>query len=218
MGSPESSSPPLSPELHGSASCPASAELDKFFSLQTFTAPPPEVEDSQRSDATQPDGGKDASGDAGGRAEGEFEFRLFRSPPVTAPRAKEGDGAGVDGTGKDKGQVKEKNGDGETTRTQAKVSRIRIRSPTPAGEGGDGRFVVPFRGWRFYFSDPRVIFGDGYVPERGDDAAVKRDEYLDAAVDGEKVLEWKERPWVGFTFSLSFYMWLLLALPTLSSG
>lgn len=83
------------------------------------------------------------------------------------------------------------------------ATKIRIRSPTPAGEGGDGRFVVPFRGWRFYFSDPEGMVGDGYVPERGDEAmSAKKSEYLDAAVGGEQVLELKERAWVCSLLSL----------------
>lgn len=135
------------------------------------------------------------------RPEQEFEFRLFRTPVV-----KEKDGVGGDNDQ----QIKDKE-DG-TARTQVQATKIRIRSPTPAGEGGDGsdgRFVVPFRGWRFYFSDPGRMVGDGYVPERGDSATTtKRSEYLDAAVAGEEVLGWKESPWVCSTHFPACFMFI----------
>jgi hypothetical protein len=181
LTSPTPSSPPLSPSILDK-SYPTNAAFEKFFSFETFTAPvEPGIEGVQ--------GNGEEGGDA--HAEQEFEFRLFRAPVA---KGKKSDEFG-DSSGKGEGQQQDKANDGT-----GKATKIRIRSPTPAGEGGeggDGRFVVPFRGWGFYFSDPGRMVGDGYVPGRGDDEmTAKKGEYLDAAVGGEQILELKGMPWV----------------------
>ncbi|KAK2761619.1 hypothetical protein FQN54_001447 [Arachnomyces sp. PD_36] len=190
LNSPAPSSPPLSPN-DLSETYPANAGLDKFFSLETFTVPETEVEknDGNGDDEQM----KDADG-GDSRPEQEFEFRLFRAP---VGKREESRGKDTDG-GRGSSQ---KAGD-----TAVHATKIRIRSPTPAGEGGegsDGRFVVPFRGWGFYFSDPERMVGEvGYVPQRGGGSGSetmekRRREFFDAAIGGEEVLARKGEAWPG---------------------
>ena len=137
--------------------------------------------------------------DETGRAEQEFEFRLFRTPVTASKKEEGGESGGIreKEVGKDQGVKKRSDGEAHTM-------RIRIRSPTPAGEGvdGDGRFVVPFRGWRYYFSDPELMVGDGSGKpasgKSGSSSVTTRSEFADAAVAvaGEQILEWERTPWV----------------------
>lgn len=75
--------------------------------------------------------------------EQEFEFRLFRSQPAQVE-------ARTKSPGKD--QAEHDNGNG------VRKLKIRVRSPTPTPQGsGEGRFLNPFRGWEYYFTDPEMV-------------------------------------------------------------
>ncbi|KAK2778024.1 hypothetical protein FQN52_002929 [Onygenales sp. PD_12] len=129
--------------------------------------------------------------------EHEFEFRLFHAPANPG-----GKRAGKDGAEE---KLKNANGGEDTavTRQEEKVDsgirklKIRIRSPTPTAIGdGEGRFVVPFRGWDYYFSDPdwirRQISGKDGGNERGGEIARRGEEvkrFAEVALSGDKILE-----------------------------
>jgi hypothetical protein len=67
-----------------------------------------------------------------------------------------------------------------------------LHSPAPEDiKAGDGRFVVPFRGWQYYFTKPEVM----QLPYSGEQARVeetRRREYEDVAVTGSQLLEWAQ--------------------------
>ncbi|GAD93582.1 predicted protein [Paecilomyces variotii No. 5] len=120
--------------------------------------------------------------------EQEFEFRLFSSAP--AKQKTEGtDSAGISA---------ETTGNENAERTQK--LRIRIRSPTPGDVSvGEGRFVVPFRGWEYYFTTPTLLGGHGKedVARAEEKAAAKRAEFEDIAVSQTQLFEWAKQPWPG---------------------
>ncbi|CRG84488.1 hypothetical protein PISL3812_01769 [Talaromyces islandicus] len=101
--------------------------------------------------------------------EQEFEFRLFSAPknPKQKPEEK------IDGSG-----------------VTTQKLKIRLHSPAPGDiQPGDGRFVVPFRGWQYYFTKPEVM----QLPHDDEQARVeeiKRKEYEEVAVTGSQLLEW----------------------------
>ncbi|KAK2740484.1 hypothetical protein FQN55_008827, partial [Onygenales sp. PD_40] len=130
--------------------------------------------------------------------EHEFEFRLFHAPANPG---------GKRAAGKDGAEEKLKNANGgedtAVTRQEEKVDsgirklKIRIRSPPPTAiRDGEGRFVVPFRGWDYYFSDPdwirRQISGKDGGDERGGEIARRGEEvkrFAEVALSGDKILE-----------------------------
>ena len=161
-----------------------------YTSVDTFTGP---VDTSHTHDTEADERNEDES------EEQEFEFRLFRSRPrdgghvegdvesmSTKPLAKIG--------GSDSGNIR---ADG------VQKLKIRLRSPSP-GKAGEGGFVVPFRGWNYYLSDPEMVMRvlDGHLhpddPEDpGDARSAAREKLLDVVVSGEDVLEWaKSSRWV----------------------
>lgn len=78
----------------------------------------------------------------GEEEEQEFEFRLFHSQPT------QGSGH-VKPSGKSQADH-DSNG--------VQKLKIRMRSPTPtAPASGEGRFINPFRGWEYYFTDPELV-------------------------------------------------------------
>ncbi|KAJ9354385.1 hypothetical protein DTO027B9_4728 [Paecilomyces variotii] len=176
-----SSSAPSSPAL---STNDANERLGK---LLQFEIPPLDVNSTEAPDqaANNPD---PVDAPASEEAEQEFEFRLFSS----APAKQKTDGAVPAGTSADT------TGDGNAERTQK--LRIRIRSPTPGDVSvGEGRFVVPFRGWEYYFTTPTLLGGYGKediarIEER---AAAKRAEFESIAVSQTQLFEWAKQPWPG---------------------
>ncbi|PGH11145.1 hypothetical protein AJ80_07247 [Polytolypa hystricis UAMH7299] len=122
-------------------------------------------------------------------SEQEFEFRLFR--PTAEKKSKDGISGGNDDVIADTGIRKLK---------------LRLRSPTPldqfgGGVSGDGQFIVPFRGWGYYFSDPesvmRALRGSGNAGGGAEDlSSMKLDDagrrdggVVEVAVSGEEIVE-----------------------------
>lgn len=126
--------------------------------------------------------------------EREFEFPLFSGAPVSAGRsAGTADGAFE--------------GAAATQRL-----RIRLRSPTPGEYSStEGRFVKPFRGWRYYFStgalllDPNISHRSLDLGRRRleDDVKRKRAEFEDVAVDGRTVLAEASNDWVSTYYHIA---------------
>ena len=147
--------------------------LRNVFARDTFTAP----------EATPDTNLEHTKNDES--AEQEFEFRLFRAP---AP--------------KDAGTTSSTDPTQSQTSAGVQKLKVRLRSPTPVPPG-DGSFVVPFRGWDYYLSDPeavmRVLNGkaqeDG-VQVVGSGKSRLKDEFVDAAVSGETVFVWSKTSWV----------------------
>ncbi|OJD19519.1 hypothetical protein AJ78_00490 [Emergomyces pasteurianus Ep9510] len=156
--------------------------------------------------------------------EQEFEFRLFRTPLV-AP-------AWEDVTGKQEQGNKGRNLGDETDRKRTdelelmelrdagiQKFKIRLRSPTPTASDGIGGFVVPFRGWEYYFSDPewarRKVAGDEAIKDDSIKLDTRQKErFIDAAVCGEKILERaKNGIWPGCHLP-----WRVIHLKTASSS
>lgn len=144
--------------------------------------------------------------------EQEFEFRLFSSVSTrkTADESrsttKGHDGSGLGGVQK---------------------LRIRLRSPSPSARPlGDGGFLVPFRGWDYYFSNPELVMravGDTSWQRGAKDKNTSkqldalRDTFKDTAVDGETILARAASvAWVCTAFSgfLAFWISLLQVLLT----
>ncbi|KAK2796915.1 hypothetical protein FQN50_009374 [Emmonsiellopsis sp. PD_5] len=138
--------------------------------------------------------------------EHEFEFRLFHAP--THPGGKSGSQDGAEekrkDAGGDEGAVVAGGQEGKVDSGIRKL-KIRIRSPTLAAIGdGEGRFVVPFRGWDYYFSDPdwirRQISGKDGGDERGGEIASRGEEvkrFAEVALSGDKILEDSSSTWPG---------------------
>lgn len=115
--------------------------------------------------------------------EQEFEFRLFSSVSTrktadeSRSRTEGHDGSGLGGVQK---------------------LKIRLRSPSPSARPpGDGGFVVPFRGWDYYFSNPELVMravGDTSWQRGAKDKNTSKQldtlryTFRDTAVDGETIL------------------------------
>ncbi|KMU83627.1 hypothetical protein CIHG_01410 [Coccidioides immitis H538.4] len=141
----KSPSPPRSqsPAASDTAAYATDALRKAYSSLEIFTAPPV-------TNATTIGTGLEHIDEHEEEEEQEFEFRLFHSAaPNATPHgstAKRSDG---NGQAEDRERV--------NTRVPAvQKLRIRLRSPTPA-RTGEGGFLVPFRGWEYYFSDPESV-------------------------------------------------------------
>lgn len=168
-----SSSTRSSPEIIPADNEEAHARLAQLlsFDLSTDTN---EIQQPTETNTQQPDS-KDGNDDE----EEEFEFRLFSAPKPTSSST----------TKQDASTQKE----GDEIKTQK--LKIRLRSPTPVDvQPGDGRFIVPFRGWRYYFTKPELM----HIPARDAEEKAqieaevfeRRKEYEDVAVTGEEVLDW----------------------------
>ncbi|KAF3492353.1 uncharacterized protein GIQ15_01870 [Arthroderma uncinatum] len=117
--------------------------------------------------------------------EQEFEFRLFSSVPAQEKRP---------------GQTKTKPDDATGTGSLGGVQKlkIRLRSPSPVtGPRGDGGFIVPFRGWDYYFSNPELVMravGDTTSQKEKQSSELDRqlemlkETFQDAAMDGNTIL------------------------------
>ncbi|KDB24334.1 hypothetical protein H109_03779 [Trichophyton interdigitale MR816] len=174
LKSPESSRA-SSPE--SSAATYAATALEKAFaSFETVNSKLPTASEGLEQEDTRM--GEDAE-----EEEQEFEFRLFSSVSTrkTADESrsttKGHDGSGLGGVQK---------------------LRIRLRSPSPSARPlGDGGFLVPFRGWDYYFSNPELVMravGDTSWQRGAKDKNTSkqldalRDTFKDTAVDGETIL------------------------------
>ncbi|KAI1915197.1 hypothetical protein LOZ65_005500 [Ophidiomyces ophidiicola] len=144
--------------------------------------------------------------------EQEFEFRLFRS------KTSDEQSSNIDTGGDGVEQV--------TKRGPAlQKLKIRLRSPSPAA-AGEGGFVVPFRGWDYYFSNPEAILRTfsssnkqpvhsvpGCKSKDLQDSTIKR-QFLEAAVTSEEVLAAaKSTTWPGCNLP-----WRVIHLPARSSA
>lgn len=127
--------------------------------------------------------------------EQEFEFRLF-SAPVTSKELTEK--APEEETSTAQKDAKEKKAANEGTQKL----RIRLRSPTPvSARPEDGRFIKAFRGWQYYFTNPKLY---GLKDESNIEAQLseKRREYENTAVTGDHITSWaKAQPWVSAPFT-----------------
>ncbi|KAL1877172.1 hypothetical protein Plec18167_004860 [Paecilomyces lecythidis] len=181
LTSPPSSPAPSSPAL---STNDANERLGKLLG---FEIPPLDIASTEASGqaATNPD---PVDVPAPEEEEQEFEFRLFSSaPPKQKTKASNAAGVSAEKT------------EGENAERTQKL-RIRIRSPTPGDVSvSEGRFVVPFRGWEYYFTTPTLL--GGYRKEdvvRAEERAVaKRAEFEDIAVSQTQLFEWAKQPWPG---------------------
>lgn len=134
---------------------------------------------------------------AEGSEEQEFEFRLFYSRASRAgPAADNSETASTKQTRQlnKKEEEASSNGDRGNTTDGIQKLKIRLRSLSP-GQAGEGGFVVPFRGWDYYLSDPEMVMRvlDGGhrhndAEGSGDVNSHVRGEFIDVAVSGEEVL------------------------------
>ncbi|OAL61891.1 hypothetical protein A7C99_6461 [Trichophyton rubrum] len=173
LKSPESSRA-SSPE--SSAATYAATALEKAFSsFETVNSKLPTASEGLEQDARM---GEDAE-----EEEHEFEFRLFSS--VSARKTA------------DESQSRTEGHDGSGLGGVQKL-KIRLRSPSPSARPpGDGGFVVPFRGWDYYFSNPELVMravGDtsGQRGAKDENTSKQldalRDTFRDTAVDGKTIL------------------------------
>jgi hypothetical protein len=167
-----SSSTRSSPEIIPADDEEARARLERLLAFDIST---PNPEQPSKVNNTQQENGKDEANDD----EEEFEFRLFSAPKPTPSSTAKTDS---------------KTEDAESEIKTQKL-KIRLRSPTPVDvQPGDGRFVVPFRGWRYYFTKPELI----HISARDDqeraqieaEESMRRREYEDVAITGAEVLDW----------------------------
>lgn len=163
------------PEIIPADSEEAHARLGQLlaFDISTPSSKQTETNDNH----TQQQDGKNGNDDE----EEEFEFRLFSAPkphPSTDSKAPDNTKA-----------------EGEGNEIKIQKLKIRLRSPTPVDvQPGDGRFIVPFRGWRYYFTKPELM----HLSARHDhekaqieaDELMRRREYENIAITGAEVLDW----------------------------
>lgn len=188
-----SSSTRSSPEVIPADNEEAHARLAQLLSFDISTSP------AQNGQPIEPlTQEKDKNDDE----EEEFEFRLFSAPKPTPSTTTKQDTS--------------KGSEGEEIKTQK--LKIRLRSPTPVdAQPGDGRFIVPFRGWRYYFTKPELMhISPGDAIEEAQIAAEelnRRKEYEDIAVTGSEVLNWAKNtstpgchlPWRVFRLDWKFH-------------
>ncbi|EEH05739.1 conserved hypothetical protein [Histoplasma capsulatum G186AR] len=168
-----------SPLDTATATYAANALRNIFSSVGTYTPPPPphlrpanptaDLEHIQDEEEEQ-----------------EFEFRLFREPLVCAEKG----ASGHDRVGSGQTDApKQVNGMDAGIRK----FRIRLRSQSPTVNDGEGGFVVPFRGWEYYFSNPewarRKMAGEGIGALSAESDTRQKQGFVDAAVSGETILE-----------------------------
>ncbi|OAX82273.1 hypothetical protein ACJ72_03380 [Emergomyces africanus] len=192
-----------------------SALRNIFSSIETYTPPnlhaahtEPDLEHIQNEEEEQ-----------------EFEFRLFRTPLAPAGIGVPGkQGQGASGRGRNLGREAEGARTDEIEQMQLKEAglqkfKIRLRSPTPTASDGNGGFVIPFRGWEYYFSDPqwarRKVDGEEVARDGSIESDTRQKErFIDAAVCGETVLESaKNGIWPGCHLP-----WRVIHLKTVSSS
>ncbi|KAJ5899367.1 hypothetical protein N7495_004111 [Penicillium taxi] len=111
--------------------------------------------------------------------EQEFEFRLFSAPTKSKESAEQI---------VDKKKVDQTTNDNEVTQKL----RIRLRSPSPLNPS-EGRFIKPFRGWQYYFSNPTLY--EMKEPTYQALQAKRIQEFEDMAVTGEDIMAWASQAW-----------------------
>ncbi|KAL2012314.1 hypothetical protein VTN00DRAFT_5032 [Thermoascus crustaceus] len=178
LSSPASSPPPSSPALSAQDGV---ERLGKLLGFETFIPPVQDAEPDTTLNSTNQDAKEDEE-----EQEQEFEFRLFSAP---AKRATD-DGTNAAGTG-DSNLI---DGGNDAAGAATQKLRIRLRSPTPVP--GDGKFVVPFRGWQYYVTAPELL-SERPSAEWSEQAALKRKEYEDVAVTGAQLFDWAKSAWPG---------------------
>ncbi|PGG95815.1 hypothetical protein AJ79_09852 [Helicocarpus griseus UAMH5409] len=168
-----------SPAESTTATYAADALRNLFSSVETYT--PPDLHTAKPA--------ADLEHIADEEEEQEFEFKLFRAPTKSLTRHKEGE--------LEKGTT-------EGQSEQIQKFKIRLRSPTPTAKDREGGLVTPFRGWKYYFSDPewirrRVAGKVGEALSVEDDTQRKEviQQFMEAAVSGDAVLEAKNDAWPG---------------------
>ncbi|EEA28196.1 hypothetical protein TMatcc_003492 [Talaromyces marneffei ATCC 18224] len=168
-----SSSTRSSPEIIPSNNEEAHARLGQLLAFDISTPTSKTIETNDTQQKVNKDGNDDDE-------EEEFEFRLFSAPkPTTANSTAQPDSDKKEGR--------------DEIKTQK--LKIRLRSPTPVDiQPGDGRFIVPFRGWRYYFTKPGLMA----ISARNEEEKIqieteeltRRKEYEDIAITGDEVLDW----------------------------
>jgi hypothetical protein len=177
--SPPSSSAPSSPKLRPEDDQQARALLGKLLGFDTFTvdiqpdATTATTKDHEDNDATlETSGAKDTQEED---EEQEFEFRLFSAPAATTTAAQKASKSIVGN---------------ESAQPKTQKLRIRVRSPSPGDtQPGEGRLVVPFRGWQYYVTTPQLMKLTPSEQQHEVDN-VKRKQYEDIAVTGAQILHW----------------------------
>lgn len=169
-----SSSTRSSPEIIPADNEEAHARLAQLLSFDLST------DTNQNQQPTEANSQQPDSKDGNENEEEEFEFRLFSAPkPNLSSTAL-----------KPASDERER---GDEIKTQK--LKIRLRSPTPVDiQPGDGRFIAPFRGWRYYFTKPELM----HISARDDQEKAqieaeewkRRREYEDVAITGAEVLDW----------------------------
>ncbi|PGH09138.1 hypothetical protein GX51_00892 [Blastomyces parvus] len=181
-----------SPPDNTAATYAANALQNIFSSIETYT--PPTIK------ATHP--APDLEHIQDEEEEQEFEFRLFHAPPTGVGKCLSGHSQTAKSNGEGEGD--HNNGPRQIDMKDAGIQkfRIKLRSPTPTANDGVGGFVAPFRGWEYYFSDPewarRKMAGDRIEAPTVESDARRKERFVDAAVNGETILEWaNKRDWPG---------------------
>ncbi|OAT05854.1 hypothetical protein BDBG_02179 [Blastomyces gilchristii SLH14081] len=196
-----------SPPDSTAATYAANALRNIFSSVETYTPPTPK--------ATHPEPDLEHIQDE--EEEQEFEFRLFHVPPARAGKCVSEPTRGV--KSRDESEGDHNDGPQQIDVKDAGIQkfRIKLRSPTPTANDGVGGFVVPFRGWEYYFSDPewakRKMAGDRIEARTVDLDTRQKQIFVDAAVSGETILEGaKKCAWPGCHLS-----WRVIHLQTTPS-
>ncbi|OJD22484.1 hypothetical protein ACJ73_06170 [Blastomyces percursus] len=185
----------------------ANALRNIFSSIETYTPPTLQV--------THPAPDLERIHDE--EEEQEFEFRLFHSPPARAGKGLSGHARA--GKPSDESEGDHNDGPQQIDMKDAGIQKfkIKLRSPTPTSNDRVGGFVVPFRGWEYYFSDPewakQKMAGDGIEARTVELDARQKERFIDAAVSGETILEGaKKVAWPGCHLP-----WRVIHLQTTSS-
>ncbi|EEH47525.2 uncharacterized protein PADG_03609 [Paracoccidioides brasiliensis Pb18] len=190
-----SSSRSPSPVERITATYAANTLRDIFSSIETYT--PPDLKESRPA--------VDLEHIQDEEEEQEFEFRLFHSAALPARKGstdqKPGDGGKIANRPVDGVHMSPKEHN-EAADAGIQRFRIRLRSPTPAARDEKGEFVIPFRGWEYYFSNPEWIKRKSAVKQgegqRFELDTPGRERFIDAAVSGKSIIEHsKNGPWPG---------------------
>ncbi|EED23393.1 conserved hypothetical protein [Talaromyces stipitatus ATCC 10500] len=162
-----SSSTRSSPDIIPAENEEAHARLGQLLAFDIFTT----ININQ---VQQPSNLKDNhTNQKDGDDEEEFDFRLF-SAPNTATK--------IPGAKKE-----------EEMKTQK--LKIRLRSPTPVdAQPGEGRFIVPFRGWSYYVTKPEMMNLSARDEQEKiqieEEDSMRRRQFEDVAVTGDDVVRW----------------------------
>ncbi|OKL56340.1 hypothetical protein UA08_08373 [Talaromyces atroroseus] len=184
----------------------ARARLGRILAFDTFTPDTNHIGKGRRNANANDDTvtaaavAHDNRDDQDDNDEQEFEFRLFS----TAPNKKSADAATVNANTSAEKDVTNKRIDARAEADdgiKTQKLKIRLRSPTPNDNNNalsleDGRFVVPFRGWDYYFTTPELMnispARDGTRSLEMEEVGSKRKQFESIAVTGGEVLHWAQ--------------------------